>query len=101
MKSKKIGLKIQDFFLEKEELAKKKVLEMSEINLDLSFLKKRLMDQFNYLEKIVLKTDASFLGAVSAQKKKQLKHKNIRMSNTAERKTLQENTNTKWVILSV
>ena len=72
VKSKKIGLKIQDFFLEKEELAKKKVLEMSEINLDLSFLKKQLMNQFNYLEKIVLKTDASFLGAVSAQKKKQL-----------------------------
>tara|TARA_B000000441_G_C21625836_1_gene280400 strand:- start:35 stop:481 length:447 start_codon:yes stop_codon:yes gene_type:complete len=72
VKSKKIGLKIQDFFLEKEELAKKKVIEMSEINLDLSFLKKQLMNQFNYLEKIVLKTDPSFLGAVSAQKKKQL-----------------------------
>ncbi len=35
-------------------------------------MKKQLVDQFNYLEKIASKTDPSFLGALSAQKKKQL-----------------------------
>jgi bacillithiol synthase len=72
VKSNKLGLKTQEFFLKKEVLTKKKVFEISKINLDLSFLKKQLVDQFNYLEKIASKTDASFLGALSAQKKKQL-----------------------------
>jgi len=72
IKSKKLGLKKQDYFLKKEVLAKEKVFQSSQINLDLSFLKKQLIKQFNYLEKIVSKTDVSFLGAVSAQRKKQL-----------------------------
>ena len=35
-------------------------------------MKKQLIDQFNTLEKIASKTHPSFLGALSAQKKKQL-----------------------------
>ncbi len=72
IKAKKLGLENEDFFLKKEVLAEKKVFQNSKINLDLSFLKKQLIDQFSTLEKIASKTHPSFLGAVSAQKKKQL-----------------------------
>ena len=72
-KSKKLDVKYDDFFLSKNALTTKKVIEASKINLDLSFLKKQLIKQFKYLEDIASATDNSFLGAVFAQKAKQLK----------------------------
>ena len=62
-----------DFFLNRSSLINKKVRQISNIDLDLQFLKKTLEAQFNSLEKLVAETDASFEGAVKAQKTKQFK----------------------------
>ena len=78
--SKKIAKKMQniqlnplDVFLKRSLLINKKVRQISNIDLDLRFLKKTLEKQFDSLEKLVIQTDASFEGAVKAQKKKQFK----------------------------
>ena len=54
-------------------LIDKKVKETSEINIDFSSQRTFLTQQFDVLEDVATKTDASFIGAVKAQKKKQLK----------------------------
>jgi len=68
-----LNLKGEELFLKKSELINRKVKEISDISLDLSFLKKRLEEQFDYLDALVQKTEASFAGAVAAQKAKQFK----------------------------
>jgi bacillithiol biosynthesis cysteine-adding enzyme BshC len=77
---KKIAKKIDnmqmsplDFFLKRPSLINKKVRQISNIDLDLQYLKKTLETQFNSLEKLVIETDASFEGVVKAQKTKQFK----------------------------
>ncbi len=72
-KLKNLKINTKDLFLDKNILVSKIIKEHSEINLDLQFLKNQLNSQFNFLESLIKKTDKSFIGAVNAQKKKQLK----------------------------
>ena len=72
-KIKNFDLDISDVFLKRNALINKKVREISNINLDLSFLKAELNKQFDYLNGLVAQTDKSFKGAVNAQEKKQLR----------------------------
>ena len=57
--------------MEKNSLINKKVREISNIDLDLSFLKNKLDKQFKYLNELVEKTDYSFKGSVDSEFKKQ------------------------------
>ena len=68
-----LDLNVSDFFLKRSIIINKKIREVSDIDLDLSFLKTQLNKQFDYLNKLVAKTDKSFEGAVTAQNIKQLK----------------------------
>ncbi len=72
-KLSKLSISIEELFLKQNELLKKKVLEKSEVKFDFSKQKKFLENQFENLKKIAEQTDASFIGAVNAQEKKQLK----------------------------
>jgi len=69
----RLQLSSEDLFLSRNELINKKIRQISNIDLDLSFLKKQLQSQFDHLEALVATTDASFEGAVQAQKAKQFK----------------------------
>jgi len=70
-KISKFKLELKDLFLKRSALINKKVRQISNIDLDLSSFKKLLEEQFEYLESLILETDASFKGAVQAQKSKQ------------------------------
>jgi len=72
-KISKFKLELKDLFLKRNALINKKVRQISNIDLDLSSFKKLLEEQFEHLESLILKTDASFEGAVKAQKAKQFK----------------------------
>ncbi len=69
----KLSISVEEVFLKQSELLKKKVLEKSEVKVDFSEQKKFLEKQFENLKEIATKTDVSFIGAVNAQEKKQLK----------------------------
>ena len=70
---KKLTISIEELFLKKNDLIAKKVSEKSKIKVNFSEQKKELQAQFNQLKEIAKKTDKSFIGAVNAQEKKQLK----------------------------
>ena len=70
-KIKRLDLKKEELFLKRTALINKKVRQISNIDLDLQFLKEKLEEQFDYLETLVQSTDPSFEGTVKAQKKKQ------------------------------
>ena len=72
-KAKQLELSVSDLFLKRNALINKKVRQISNIELDLSFLKDALEKQFDHLESLVAATDISFSGAVKAQKIKQFK----------------------------
>lgn len=72
-KGTKLGLTWGDLFTKQEKLINRKVLELSEIPIDLSVQKDFLKQQFLDLYIIANQTDASFLGAVKAQEAKQIK----------------------------
>lgn len=69
----KFKLELKDLFLKRNTLINKKVRQISNIDLDLSPFKKLLEAQFDALESLIKETDASFDGAVKAQKAKQFK----------------------------
>lgn len=69
----KLELTWKDIFTKQEQLLNKKTLEYSTHNYDFNAQKLFLIEQFKSLENIALQTDKSFLGAVKAQEKKQLK----------------------------
>lgn len=69
----KMGLSISDLFLKRDPLINKKIRAISNIDLDLSPMRKVLHNQFLALQDLAQQTDASFLGAVQAQEAKQLK----------------------------
>lgn len=71
-KIKALHISAEDIFLNQNQLIQKKVKEISEISIDLSEQKELLKKMFSELEVLSNKTDKSFLGAVKAQKKKQL-----------------------------
>ena len=70
-KIKNLNIDLKDLFMEKNSLINKKVREISNIDLDLSFLKNKLDKQFKYLNELVEKTDYSFKGSVDSEFKKQ------------------------------
>ena len=70
-KIKQLDLEKEELFLKRTALINKKVRQISNIDLDLQFLKEKLQEQFDYLESLVQSTDPSFEGTVKAQKKKQ------------------------------
>ena len=61
-----------EIFLKKNEFINLNIKKHSEIDMNLNYLKESLKKQFKVLDSIVKITDSSFLGAVNAQKKKQL-----------------------------
>ncbi|OAD92319.1 bacillithiol biosynthesis cysteine-adding enzyme BshC [Aequorivita soesokkakensis] len=71
-KLQKLNVSIEDLFLPQHELMTKHTKEISKIDIDFSKQKDFLKQQFKDLYELAKKTDASFLGAVGAQEKKQL-----------------------------
>lgn len=68
-----LKLELNDLFLSRNALINKKVRQISNIDLDLSAFKTILESQFEKLQSLVEQTDASFEGAVKAQRVKQFK----------------------------
>jgi bacillithiol biosynthesis cysteine-adding enzyme BshC len=69
----KLNITNHDLFLKREAFINKKVKELSDIEIDFSSQKEHLQQQFKDLYKLAEQTDKSFIGAVAAQEKKQLK----------------------------
>jgi bacillithiol biosynthesis cysteine-adding enzyme BshC len=72
-KAEKLNVSSEELFLKQAVLIDKKVKEISEINIDFSNQKLFLQEQFIALKALAKQTDVSFIGAVNAQEKKQLK----------------------------
>lgn len=72
-KQEQLNISISDLFLKQDQLVFNKLKELSEISIDFSRQKHYLKDQFEYMYKLANLTDASFLGAVAAQERKQIK----------------------------
>ena len=68
----KLTISSEEIFLKKEALLKKKVNENSDINFNFTDAQTLLEQQFMALRSVANQTDASFVGAVHAQAKKQL-----------------------------
>jgi bacillithiol synthase len=73
LKLKKLNLSLNDMFLKQSDLINQQVKKLSSIDIDFSKQKAFLRKQFEELHQIAKDTDKSFLGAVAAQEKKQLK----------------------------
>jgi len=72
-KLKRIHLEISDLFLPMDELSRLYVTRNSGLEVDFSAQITHLKKQFEQLYVIAQQTDASFMGAVGAQEKKQIK----------------------------
>ena len=70
-KIKKLALTYADLFLDSSSLINYRVRTISNIDIDFTPQKEMLSNQFRQLYDIAEQTDASFLGAVKAQEKKQ------------------------------
>ena len=69
----KLQISLTDIFLDSNRFINKKVREISNIIIDFSPQKELLQEQFKNLHELAKETDASFLGAVKAQERKQIK----------------------------
>jgi len=72
-KLEKLQIGLPDIFLESNHFINKKVREISNILIDFSPQKEILNEQFGHLHELAAQTDTSFLGAVKAQERKQIK----------------------------
>lgn len=72
-KLEKLNITFEELFLDQHELLSKKVQENSDIKISFDEKKQFLQNQFNELRTIAEKTDKSFIGAVKAQERKQIK----------------------------
>lgn len=72
-KLKKLNLSTSELFLKQTDLIAQKTKELSELNIDFSNQTAFLKNQFTALYEVAKQTDESFVGAVAAQEKKQLK----------------------------
>lgn len=72
-KLRKLNISLEEVFIKQNNLLKSKVLETSEEKVDFTTKKEFLKKQFVDLRELASKTDVSFIGAVNAQEKKQLK----------------------------
>jgi len=68
----KLKVTIDDLFIDQYQLETKYTKEISRIEIDFSKQREQLQAQFKELYEIAKSTDASFIGAVGAQEKKQL-----------------------------
>ncbi|RXP55127.1 bacillithiol biosynthesis cysteine-adding enzyme BshC [Lutibacter sp. HS1-25] len=68
----KLTISVPELFYNQINLIDKKVKEISTIDIDFSAQKLFLQQQFEALKELAKNTEASFLGAVNAQEKKQL-----------------------------
>ncbi len=71
-KLKTLQVDISSLFKDQHQLTTEYTRQLSEIDIDLSPQKKHLQQQFKDLYELAKKTDASFLGSVAAQEKKQI-----------------------------
>lgn len=72
-KLQKLGISISSLFKKQDVLVNQKIKEISKVEIDFSTQKEFLEQQFVLLKEVAKQTDYSFLGAVNAQEKKQLK----------------------------
>lgn len=68
----KLNISTEELFLKQLELINKKITEHSDVIIDFSSQRQQIDNHFEVLEEIAAKTDKSFIGAVKAQKQKQL-----------------------------
>ena len=88
-KAKKLDVSLIDLFKKQDVLIDDKVAALSKIDLDFTPQREHLKKQFEALYDLAKKTDASFLGAVGAQEKKQLNgldHLEKRLKKAQKRK---------------
>ena len=69
----KLNISNEEVFLPQYQLLNIKIKELSTLKIDFSKQRHFLQKQFSDLETIAIQTDKSFIGAVKAQEKKQLK----------------------------
>jgi bacillithiol biosynthesis cysteine-adding enzyme BshC len=72
-KLEKLKISLEELFLNQNELLSKKVIENTEINTDFTDKIQFLKSQFSELKEVAKKTDVSFVNAVNAQERKQVK----------------------------
>lgn len=72
-KLNKLNCSVKDLFRSQHDLKTKVTKQISEIDIDFSSQKSHLEDQFKSLYKLAEQTEKSFLGAVAAQERKQIK----------------------------
>ena len=72
-KLKKLDVTLNDLFLKQNDLVTKATKELSQIDIDFTTQKEHLKKQFEELHVLAEQTDKSFIGAVSAQERKQIK----------------------------
>ncbi|MFL2586010.1 MAG: bacillithiol biosynthesis cysteine-adding enzyme BshC [Flavobacteriaceae bacterium] len=91
-KCNKLNLPIADLFLPSAAFVNKRVRQISNINIDFSLQREMLKNNFKTFHDLATQTDKSFLGAVEAQEKKQLKGLDKLESRLlkAQRKKLQD-----------
>ncbi|MCK0130777.1 bacillithiol biosynthesis cysteine-adding enzyme BshC [Flavobacteriaceae bacterium F08102] len=88
-KMKRLNVSPEELFLDQHDLLSQKTKELSDIEIDFTRQKAHLIAQFNELEVLATKTDKSFIGAVKAQKTKQingLNHLEKRLLKAQKRK---------------
>ena len=71
-KLEKLNITPEELFLKQQELINKKVTEKSDVIIDFSEQRNQIDTHFKKMEKIACQTDKSFIGAVQAQKQKQI-----------------------------
>lgn len=72
-KLEKLDISLDEIFLKQHELLSKKVVENSDIKMNFNDKIQFLENQFSELKEVAKKTDKSFIGAVNAQERKQIK----------------------------
>ncbi|AOW20039.1 bacillithiol biosynthesis cysteine-adding enzyme BshC [Urechidicola croceus] len=72
-KLEKLTISIEELFLKQQDLVNKKIKEKSNLEIDFTSQRNEIERLFNELEEIATKTDKSFIGAVNAQRTRQLK----------------------------
>jgi bacillithiol biosynthesis cysteine-adding enzyme BshC len=72
-KLENLTISVEELFLNQHDLLSKKVIENSEIKTDFSKKIEFLQNQFSDLKEVAKKTDVSFINAVNAQERKQIK----------------------------
>ncbi|PHO00660.1 bacillithiol biosynthesis cysteine-adding enzyme BshC [Rhodobacteraceae bacterium 4F10] len=72
-KLEKLNVSEEELFLKQDDLLAKKVLANGDTKVDFTKQKQFLQQQFDDLRELAQKTDVSFVGAVNAQEKKQIK----------------------------